>query len=108
LKYEDYLNYLGSDKWKAIAQRRLEIDNYTCQCCGSHGTQRNKLNVHHLSYYHVGRENEKDYIYTDLVVLCSDCHAGLHRIMNRITSASGRRGWRDTLTLSRHVASDEP
>ena len=47
---EQYLKYLQTDEWKAIAKKRMEIDKYTCQCCGCKGTAQNPLEVHHLSY----------------------------------------------------------
>ena len=89
----EYREYLKSDKWKMIAAQRLKIDNMTCQCCGSKGTQLNPLQVHHLSYRHIG--NEENFIFEDLVTLCRPCHMGLHRILNRVTSPNGRRGWKD-------------
>ena len=90
---KEYLEYLKTDQWKRIAARRLEIDENTCQACGSVGTRDNPLEVHHLTYrslYH-----EQDRIYEDLVTLCSSCHKLLHRSMNRVTSPTGRRGWSD-------------
>ena len=47
------MEYLKSDKWKAIAHERMKIDKYTCQMCGCRGTTTNPLEVHHLSYKHL-------------------------------------------------------
>lgn len=94
---EQYRQYLSSDAWRAIALKRLQIDNFTCQSCGSRGTVNNKIEIHHLTYrslYHEG-----DRIFQDLVSLCHVCHKNLHNAMNRITSPSGRRGWRDNSTI---------
>lgn len=94
---EQYKTYLQSDKWKWIAHKRLEIDNYTCTMCGSRGTQFNPLEIHHLSYRYLGQEQDR--IFEDLTTLCHTCHAGIHTMMNRITSPSGRRGWKNNATV---------
>lgn len=92
-----YAQYLESDEWRQMKLRRLEIDNYTCQICGSKGSNMNPLNVHHLSYHNIYHEN----IDKDLVTLCRSCHMGVHNMMNRITnSETGQRGWKDTLSVS--------
>ena len=88
---EQYKRYLSSDRWRCIAQDRMEIDGYRCQCCGTAGTANNRLEVHHLTYKHLF--TEEHYIYEDLVTLCHVCHTGVHRMMNRVTSPDGRRGW---------------
>jgi len=93
---KEYTAYLQSSKWRAIAKRRFEIDNYTCQMCGSRGTPNNPLEVHHLSYKHIG--NEQDRIYEDLETLCHTCHKLLHNAMNRKT-APNRRGWSNNQTI---------
>lgn len=89
----EYMEYLKTDVWKEKARQRLEIDKNRCQCCGSGGTPNNPLNVHHFGYK-MGLGNED--VYKDLVVLCRSCHIGIHKVMNRVTSDQGRRGFRDT------------
>ena len=93
----EYRQYLQSDKWKAIAAQRLQIDNFQCNCCGSRGTPQNPLEVHHLTYKHLYHEESR--IYEDLVTLCHICHKNLHNIMNRQTDAQGRRGWADNRNI---------
>jgi 5-methylcytosine-specific restriction endonuclease McrA len=93
----EYKQYLQSDKWKAIANERLKIDNFQCVCCGSRGTPANPLEIHHLSYKYLYHEEER--IYQDLVTLCHCCHKSLHNIMNRQTDEKGRRGWKDNRTI---------
>ena len=88
-----YKQYLASEKWRRIAYQRMQIDDFTCQSCGCRGTKTNELEVHHLSYRFLYHEDESDYIYTQLVTLCRGCHKNLHRVMERVTSADGRRGW---------------
>ena len=64
---EEYREYLKSDKWQRLRSKRLAIDEYTCQRCGTpYGLQ-----VHHLAYpLELGTENP----YTDLITLCGPCH----------------------------------
>ena len=85
---EQYLDYLKSDEWKAKAEARRKIDKGICQLCRK---ESNMLEVHHLSYFHIQNED----IYTDLVSLCPDCHEKIHKMMCRVTSPDGRRGWAD-------------
>lgn len=92
-----YEEYLKSPAWKAIANKRLMIDGYTCQGCGSKGTSINPLEVHHVSYKYIYHEDER--IYEDLVTVCHSCHNLIHRVMNRITNEDGRRGWKDNYTI---------
>ena len=94
---EKYKQYLKSEKWKAIARRRMEIDNFECQGCGCRGTSTNMLEIHHLSYKHIYNED----IYTDLVSVCHNCHKTIHAVMDRVTDASGRHGWRDNTGIPR-------
>ena len=89
---QDYQQYMQSDLWKHKRARRLAIDNYRCQFCGCRGSGSNPLEVHHLKGY--GNMGNED-VDKELVTLCRCCHAGVHRMMNRITdSATGRRGWK--------------
>ena len=101
---EAYQHYLESDEWKEIRNKRLMIDGFVCQSCGSRGTSQNPLQIHHFSYKRpLGQEN----VYRDLVTLCKACHSTLHNAMNRITSESGQRGWKDALPVSMvHVTMD--
>lgn len=89
----EYKEYLQTEEWKRIAQKRMEIDGFRCVACGCRGTARNPLECHHLSYNYIGREESR--IYQDLVTLCHVCHKNIHQIMNRVTAPNGRRGWQD-------------
>lgn len=103
---KQYYDYLQSAKWKKIAYQRMEIDNFTCQGCGTKGNAMNPLQVHHVNYYHIF--HEEGHIYDSLITVCRSCHCVAHNIMNRITSKDGLRGWKmnpniptvNTLTLS--------
>lgn len=85
---EQYLQYLQTPEWKSKADKRREIDQGTCQLCGM---KSENLEVHHLNYFSLKKENP----YTDLVCLCPRCHEAVHRMMCRITSPDGRGGWAD-------------
>ncbi len=99
----EYKRYLRTETWKHKKQEREKIDHHVCQICGSSGTRLNPLEIHHLSYRHIGNEN----IYTDLVTVCNSCHKGIHKMMNRVTNENGRRGWKDTLSCSNVGVSNE-
>lgn len=92
-----YREYLQSPKWKNIARQRMEIDGNKCVMCGSRGTTANPLEVHHLSYRYLYREENR--IYEDLVTLCHACHKQVHALMNRQTDPNGRHGWKDNYTV---------
>ena len=89
----EYKEYLKSDKWHKIAEERLRIDGYRCVCCGCSGVPGNELEIHHLSYKFLGKEEYR--VFEDLVTLCHRCHKNIHAVMNRQTNEEGRRGWAD-------------
>lgn len=95
----EYQQYLKSPEWKAKALARLKIDDFRCAMCGCRGTAVNALEVHHMGYRNLKEENP----YTDLVTLCHVCHKSVHHLMERTTSADGRRGWRDARIPTIHV-----
>lgn len=69
---KEYIAYLRSDAWQKLRSKRLAIDEFRCQRCGSpYG-----LDVHHLRYPEVlGTEDP----YTDLITLCRPCHENVER-----------------------------
>lgn len=74
----EYTTYLKSKKWR---RKRLVIfrrDNGACLCCES----RKRLQVHHLTYARIYRED-----YTDLITVCDTCHQAIERLIEskRIT-----------------------
>lgn len=93
-RFADYGQYLESGTWRNIRQRRLAIDDYKCQACGTKGDVSNPLQVHHLTYHHCGGDEN---VYKDVVTVCRNCHVLIHNMMNRITNESGRRGWQSDL-----------
>ena len=64
-----YKLYKESPEWKATRERRKRMDNYQCRKCGA----RSMLEVHHLTYEHLGNEPMED-----LITLCHDCHYREH------------------------------
>lgn len=86
---QEYLNYIMSDSWKEKCNQRMKIDGYVCQCCGSRGTNKNPLQIHH---FHYGNFKHED-IYKDLITLCKSCHESQHNLLRRITAADGGRMW---------------
>lgn len=66
-----YDRYIQSEEWAYKRQKILERDGYKCVVC----KETNNLNVHHLTYVHLGNE-----LPTELVTLCNKCHAAYHSI----------------------------
>ncbi len=65
-----YADYLASDHWKLVRDKRLQMDNYRCWCCDKKATQ-----VHHITYDRVGREPM-----SDVISVCKTCHSAIHQI----------------------------
>ena len=64
-----YKEHILSTKWYKIRENRKKQDSYACVICGA----TDDLNVHHITYKHLGYEPLKD-----LRTLCSDCHTDIH------------------------------
>src|SRR5271157_1626596 len=77
----EYQRYLESPEWKALREKILNIRGRECEECGL----TEQLNVHHKSYkawgdlsgegrgLQVKVENPENFL-----ILCKDCHEGLH------------------------------
>ena len=63
-----YSGYLASPQWSARRLAVLTRDGGKCRGCGKPATQ-----IHHLTYYNVGREPLED-----LVAACDRCHEAVH------------------------------
>lgn len=80
----EYNQYITSAAWEAKKEERKKVDNYRCVCCGrSEEHTRRGLQVHHITYERLGREN----VYTDLCTVCGSCHKKIHAYYNRKRSA---------------------
>lgn len=79
---EEYLD----ERWKKRATEIRKLDHHTCAMCGANDVE---LQVHHLSYppppFHIWDATDNE-----LVTLCKDCHAKVHRSINRPTLDEGR------------------
>lgn len=67
-----YSDYLKSRYWQAVRKNNIARANGTCADCGR---TNQVLQVHHLSYEYLGREDDRL-----LVVLCAGCHERRHDI----------------------------
>jgi hypothetical protein len=66
----EYTAYLETEHWQNTRRSALLIARYRCAECHSNDS----LEVHHLHYRTLGREN----VLTDLRVLCATCHERVH------------------------------
>lgn len=73
LRAMPYRDYLQTEHWKALRQQMLKRARYRCQLCNRGDVS---LHVHHRTY-----ENRGDERYSDLIVLCADCHQTFHERM---------------------------
>lgn len=77
---KEYEKYIRSSEWTIKKNQRKDIDNHKCVMCErSEGVIRGGLQVHHISYRHLGNED----VYTELVSLCPTCHRRLHNLYKR-------------------------
>lgn len=83
---DDYSNYLKSDHWKIMREKRLSIDNYKCQLCGT----KKDLRVHHLRY------NDLDNVDT-LLTVCDKCHRDIHEFREVVSESSKNGRLRDCM-----------
>ena len=68
---EEYAKFLTSPEWEAISEKRKQMDDHECQCCGN----RYNLVVHHTDYL----KGDKGLLDLDhLVTLCYRCHSIIH------------------------------
>ena len=77
LKSMPYGEYLQTSHWQAKRREALEHAKKRCQYCGARAVE---LHVHHKTYERRGDERMDD-----LIVLCKDCHAKVHKAHYEIT-----------------------
>lgn len=70
LKTMPYREYLQTEHWRNLRGQMLKRAKFHCQLCNRGDLS---LHVHHRSYAHRGEEP-----YSDLIVLCADCHKTFH------------------------------
>lgn len=61
--------YAGSNQWRCRRNETIPRQRFRCARCG----REKRLQVHHLTYDHVGDERP-----ADLVALCLTCHWTIH------------------------------
>lgn len=66
-----YKDFLDSSYWHMVRAYKIESCGAQCLFCGSS----ERLNVHHKTYRHRGREHEH---LDDLIVVCKPCHKKIH------------------------------
>lgn len=69
---EKYIEQLKRPEWKSFRQFILTVRGNRCESCGKTGL----LHIHHVKY----KKNRKawEYLPSDMLVLCSDCHSSIH------------------------------
>ena len=93
-------------EYRAMKKRVRERDNFTCQCCGYHNTEKvnHGLEVHHI----YGYKDHLDYRTEDsnCVTLCKDCHKKYHSIYgkNNVTPFTFAKFIRDYNTYTQNNA----
>ena len=70
-----YESYLKSDVWLEIRNRAIIRASKKCESCGSNLV---KLDVHHITYDHIGGKEKPE----ELQVFCYPCHQKADRIRN--------------------------
>lgn len=68
-----YAEYLLTDHWRTMRRLALEAGDWRCALCDN----ADLLEVHHRTYERLGQERLRD-----LVVLCEDCHARHHAVLD--------------------------
>lgn len=71
-----YAEFLQSLYWEILSNSMKVLAKGQCRLCGSNGDS-STLNVHHLTYDHVGEEYP-DHL-EDLIVICKHCHEEVHK-----------------------------
>ena len=83
---KEYEEYLRSPQWARKRFQALKRARFRCGRCGQY---RVGLEVHHLTYEHLGHERARD-----LLVVCPPCHEEADRERDRQRQA---RNWESRL-----------
>ncbi len=70
LRAMPYAEYLRTQEWIRRRIVHLQAVDYRCQLCNG----QDRLQIHHRSYERLGCER-----WSDLLVLCGQCHALFHK-----------------------------
>lgn len=77
-----YSEYLSTEHWNRFRTSVIK-NRKKCECCGS---EKEIMNVHHISYNSLGKEKPKD-----VALLCEDCHKYIHKIKSGLAICSDER-----------------
>ena len=73
----EYRSYMKSLDWQRKKLQRLKIDGFSCVMCGRFAPD--ALEVHHITYQHLGNED----VMKELCCLCPVCHKLMHNFWDR-------------------------
>lgn len=75
----NYKEEYKTNEWQRKSGNKKQLDNYTCQICGSN---QKMVHVHH--HYYIEGRHLWEYPDETLITLCEDCHAKEHNFDNRL------------------------
>ena len=81
---QSYAEYLLTAHWRTMRRLALEAADWRCSLCDNADI----LEVHHRTYERLGHEQLRD-----LVVLCEDCHARHHQVLDQAAANSDGATW---------------
>jgi len=72
----NYDTYITSDEWYENPVRKLRVHKADgkCELCSSN----NHPEVHHITYENLGKEE-----YSDIILLCRECHEHTHKVAGK-------------------------
>lgn len=79
---QSYQEYLKSREWAKAKERFKMSKRYKAKCAGC-GIRHVPLDIHHMTYAHIGNENPED-----LVELCRPCHEAIHECQRHASNIS--------------------
>lgn len=74
----DYQRYISSPQWLARKRRYFKTHPRRCRICRAGVRFDDQIHLHHLSYEHMGDEPD-----SDLMPLCQEHHAAIHKFHQR-------------------------
>jgi len=60
---------------RPVRKAVLARDGHKCQICGTKGSRRNKLTMHHIRY----KRHKGKFIVSNLITYCELCHRAYHK-----------------------------
>jgi hypothetical protein len=87
----DYEQYIKSDDWERRRKIRIQIGvelagKPVCEWCRQHAARTEPIEVHHLTYERLGRED-----CFDLMVLCRCCHRDIEKRIRNLVATRLKR-----------------